>query len=266
MVEWVNQSKYHSPDWFKINQSKMTTHSESCFDVLERARSGENLPTEFIKGVKDSVTGEANAKAFLEDCNQRVTDLQEVMKRGQETGPRRYFKEDVFYKSPTVKEARATLPNDRIDIPNSYITKKMKYRSDEEIRSIWAKPMVDFEATPFDKYILARDANTDKSVQSQRSALLDSPHSPCRGIWNNMKMDKCFQPWPSKRTEEEILGDLECKKKLFYLIQCTNKHTDWYMARRGSFDKFLGIQVEDNLVSLSRKLSSYPKYDVPKTI
>jgi len=221
------------------------------------------LKTEQSQSVLKELSTPEGIKKFLVETKARINDDLDLQKHAATTGPNRYYKETVFYKSPTVKEAKATLPSDRIDIPNSYITKKMKWRSDEEIRSIWSKPLVDFEITLTDKIALAFNGDVTK----QRAVLLDSPHSPCRGIWRNMAMDKCFmKDRPEKLTRDDVMADFNCKDKLFDLIQCTNKHKTWYEARQATIRKFLGIQDEDVHVTTTRKLSSYPKYDIPKSI
>jgi len=147
--------------------------------------------------------------------------------------------------SPKVKETKI---NDRTDIPNSYITKEMKFRSNEEISTIWCKPLKNFELTEDEKQIL-------KENPKEASKLLFlTEESPCGAHILNMQLDKCFEK-ELGHTKHTLPRFFQCKSvHEFRFMHCQNKHRKWYNKRRDEINK----EVSD---SFKVELIDFEKYE-----
>jgi hypothetical protein len=95
----------------------------------------------------------------------------------------KYFEEPVFYKSPKVKDF--VHDRERTDMPNAAMTKKMKFYTDEEIHSIWAKPVENFEPTEEEIELL------QTAPENFFKLLHKTVEAPCYAHMLNSEIDRC---------------------------------------------------------------------------
>jgi hypothetical protein len=140
-----------------------------------------------------------------------------------------YFEEPVFYVSPKVKDSTF---NERIDVPNSYITKDLKFYSDQEIHAIWEKPLEKYELSEEEIETLKTEPEKANSV------LYMTEESPCKAHILNRKLDRCYDQKVG-RSNKSMLRYHACVTHIYKFLKCQNKHRPWYELRLKEVNKYL---------------------------
>lgn len=136
---------------------------------------------------------------------------------------RPYFREPKFYESPKVKEV--DLPEARVNVPRPQFRKFNRFYTNDEILSIWAKPLEGYEVTEEERAML------HKNPLSANALNVLSEESPCRCHILNMFLDRCQNP-DLGRDPKTMLQHTACNYHWFRFMKCVSKHWRWYEARR----------------------------------
>lgn len=167
--------------------------------------------------------------------------------------------EKKYYVSPKLSDV---YDRQRLDVPNGYYTKKRQFRTNEEIMSIWAAPVENFELTEED---IELAKTLDQSKRAFRTLLYGAKKGPCYAHYLNFGLDNCKKK--QELTEKnKLFKKLACDGHIFKLMECQNRHRKWYDARYNEVQKIIpGVmpEIEDNLVRKDRPLNDYPKYNTP---
>lgn len=169
---------------------------------------------------------------------------------------RPYFKERQYYSHPTVAEVGA--PSHRGSVPNSRYARTKFLHSDEDIVSIFAKPLGD-------------EAPTSEEIEDVKSGnreflnvLHYSNSAPCVCHLKNMYLDKCRTP--ELNTRNKTMPQWNACLSHFYRFQkCVAKHETWYESRYEKLKQSTGWErpdgFEPSLVEVRRKrLEDYPEF------